>query len=247
MSEILELQAIRQKYAQDATVSRLPWYVLRQTALERDQGATRPADRLGPYIVISRQTGAGGAELAALLGQQFGWPVLDKQLLDRMADRFHVDHGVLELLDENKSSALYEVLGHFFDHRLISQNAYVSYLRRIVISVAAAGPAVFVGHGAHFFLPRPRGLAVRVVADERDRRERMVRKYGVSKLKAKQIVAETHRQRAAFIRSYFHRNVEDPSNYDLVLNTSRLNVEEAAEMVAAAFRTRQIDTNRCSE
>ncbi|HVC95201.1 MAG TPA: cytidylate kinase-like family protein [Pirellulales bacterium] len=197
--------------------------------------------------MISRQTGAGGAELAALVGQQFGWPVLDKQLVDRIADRFHVAHDVLESLDENKSSALYEVLGHFIDHRLICQNAYVSYLRRIVISAAAAGPAVFVGHGAHFFLPRPRGLAVRVVADERDRRERIARKYGVSKLKAEQIVAETHCQRAAFIRRYFHRDVEDPRIYDLVVNTSRLDVEEAAEMVAAAFRSRQIDTNRYSE
>jgi cytidylate kinase len=226
-------------------VSGLPWYASRQVTFEReqrasDQGATAPAGRLGPYIVISRQTGAGGAELAAALGQHFGWPVLDKQLIDQMSARFHVDHDVLEMLDENKSGALYEVLGHFIDHRLISQNAYVCYLRRIVVSAATAGPAVFVGHGANFFLPRQRGLAVRVVAEERDRSERIIRKYGVSKLKAKQILAKAHDQRSAFIRSYFHRDVEDPENYDLVVNTSRLGVEAAAELIAAAFHSRQI-------
>ncbi|HUY35034.1 MAG TPA: cytidylate kinase family protein [Pirellulales bacterium] len=223
------------------TVSGLPWYVLRQIARERDQSSARQGPRLGPYIVVSRHMGAGGDEMAELLGGQFGWPVLDKQLVDLMAERFHVDHDVVEMLDENKSSTLYEALGHFVNHRLISQQTYVCYLRRIVASVVAAGPAVFVGRGVQFFLPRRHGLAVRVVADERDRIDRISRRYGLSKTEAKRIMIETHDRWSAFVRCYFHKDLDDPANYDLVVNTSRLGVEAAAELVVATFRSRHID------
>jgi cytidylate kinase len=242
MLETLEMKALHPDSMR--AINQLPWYVLRQVALDREQSSARRGVRFGPYIVVSRQPGAGGADVASLLGRQFGWPVLDKQLVDRMAEQFHIDHEIVEMLDENKTSALYEALGHFVNHRLISQQAYVCYLRRIVTSALAAGPAVLVGRGAQFFLPRGHGLAVRVVADERDRVERIVRRCGVPKTEAKRIMTEVHDRRSAFVRGYFHKDLDDPAHYDLVVNTTRLGVEPAADLVAAAFRGRRIGVEK---
>ena len=36
-------------------------------------------------ITISREYGAGGSELGVLLGQTLGWPVLDHELVQKLA------------------------------------------------------------------------------------------------------------------------------------------------------------------
>jgi cytidylate kinase len=45
-------------------------------------------------------------------------------------------------------------------------------------------------------------------------------------------------ERLAFIRQYYRRDAADPSAYDLLLNSSTLSFEQAADVVAAAYRTK---------
>ena len=39
------------------------------------------------FLTISREAGAGGSEIAAIVGKRLGWEVLDKNLLDHVAER----------------------------------------------------------------------------------------------------------------------------------------------------------------
>lgn len=192
-----------------------------------------------PYIVVSRLPGSGGSAVARIVGERLGWPVLDDELVERIEQRFGVRHAILELLDEAKPSFLYEALGQLLSHDLISQNAYLCYLRKVVRAAAAEGPAVFVGRGTHFFLPRRHGLVVRVVANEHDRVERIVERYQVSKSVARRTLAETHARRSAFVRTYFHRDIDDMTLYDLVVNSTQLGIETCADVVLAAYRGRR--------
>lgn len=191
-----------------------------------------------PFIVITRLPGSGGSAIGRLVGERLGWPVLDGELMVRIERRFGVRHAVLEMLDEAKPSVLYEALGHLLSHDLISQNAYICYLRKVVREAAAEGPAVFVGRGTHFFLPRRHGLVVRIVADEHDRVARIVERYDVSKSDARRMLAETHARRSSFVRTYFHRDIDDMTLYDLVVNSTQLGIEGCAEVVLAAHRAR---------
>jgi cytidylate kinase len=178
--------------------------------------------------------------MAGCLGRELGWPVLGKQLVDRVAERFHVDRSIVEMLDETRSNFLYEVFGQFFNHHLVGQVSYVCCLRRTVLAAVSAGPVVVVGRGAQYFLPRSCGLAVRVVADERDRIERIRRQHAVTRVEARRVMAEVQDQRTSFVRTYFHHDTDDAENYDLVVNTSRIGIESAAQLVAEALRSRQL-------
>lgn len=206
---------------------------------ETDFGERFTAPRRHPFIVITRLPGSGGGAVARIVGERLGWPVLDRELVERIEQRFGVRHAILEMLDEAKPSFLYEALGQLLSHDLISQNAYLCYLRKVVRAAAAEGPAVFVGRGTHFFLPRRQGLVVRVVADEHDRVERIVERHGVSRSVARRTLAETHARRASFVRTYFHRDVDDMTLYDLVVNSTQLGIEACAELVLAAYRRRR--------
>lgn len=83
-----------------------------------DPGMAR-AGRLGQFITVSREAGAGGGEIAELVGQKLGWEVLDKSLLDQMADRFGLSRPMLELVDENTADWAYDVLGAWLDRKII--------------------------------------------------------------------------------------------------------------------------------
>ena len=99
------------------------------------------------YISISREAGAGGGEIANRLGQKLGWQVLDKELLDYMAEHYKMPRDLLDFVDESTSNWFHEVFGNWLDSHLVTQSEYVSRLGRIVLIAARHEHAVFVGRG----------------------------------------------------------------------------------------------------
>ena len=126
------------------------------------------------FVTISREAGAGGAEIAQLVGRKLGWEVFDRSLLDQIAERYHLPRAMLELVDETKASWAYDVFGTFLDRKLVSHDRYLIRLVRTVRMVAHRGPGVFVGRGVQFCLPRPLCLAVRIIASETYRARRLM-------------------------------------------------------------------------
>jgi len=197
----------------------------------------RPHGRsLGPYIAISREAGAGGSEIAALVGQKLGWEVLDKNLLDRVADRFRLPRSMLELVDETEANWAYDVLGAWLDRRIVSPQKYLVRLKQVVLAAARRGNVVLVGRGAQFMLPRGEGLAVRLIAPEKYRAERIMLRSRTTEAAARQFIAQTDRARREFAERFFHHDIADPHLYDLVINVEHLGTAGAAEAVVGAWR-----------
>jgi cytidylate kinase len=59
--------------------------------------------------------------------------------------------------------------------------------------------------------------------------------FGVTKDEAKRRVLRTESDRRAFVRKYFHSDIADPANYDIVLNTGTLSIESAAATICSAI------------
>jgi cytidylate kinase len=53
---------------------------------------------------------------------------------------------------------------------------------------------------------------------------------------AKRRVLRTESNRRAFVRKYFHADITDPYNYDLVINIETLSIDAAAEAIKGALR-----------
>ena len=200
----------------------------------------KPA-QTGPYISVSRQAGAGGEHIARVVGGKLGWDVLDKELLDLMTQRYHMPRDMLDFVDETKANWFYDVLGAFAGSRIVSQDSYVVHLERIIYLAALHGNVVIVGRGAHCVLPRTSGLAVRVVAPKRQRVEEMMERFQLVQQEASLHVDKIDKGRNAFCRRHFHRDVENPLEYDLLINTARLSDEAAAELIVDA--SRRVDRN----
>jgi len=200
-----------------------------------DQGQ-RLASQLGPYVTVSREAGACGGEIAELVGEELGWEVLDKGLLDRVADRFHLSRSMLELVDETTSNWAFDILGTWLDRQIIPHEKYVAHLGRIALAAARRGNVIFVGRGVHFLLPRQSGLAVRLLAPEKYRVTQIMRRRQCDAEHARRWIKETDRGRREFVRRYFHHDIEDPHLYDLVINIEGLGPVGAVEQILTAIR-----------
>jgi len=52
------------------------------------------------------------------------------------------------------------------------------------------------------------------------------------------VLDDTDRQRDQYVKANYGRHRQDPLNYDLVLNTGRLGLEGAADLIVAEVRRR---------
>lgn len=188
------------------------------------------------FIAISREAGAGGGEIAQCLGRRLGWKVYDKCLLDHIAERFQVSRQMLDLVDETRSNWVYDVLGTWMDQTIVPHERYASCLARFVSAAARRGPAVFVGRAAQFLLPRSRTLAVRIIASPKYRVRQIMERTGLNEKAARLAMIEIDKGRREFVQRFFHHDVTDPHNFDLVVDVDRLGREGAVEEILAAVQ-----------
>jgi cytidylate kinase len=174
------------------------------------------------FVTISREAGAGGGEIGRRIGERLGWEVFSRNLLDRIADRFHLSRTMLDLVDETHPSWVYDVLGSWVDHKLVPHEKYVACLSQVVLAAARRGCGVFVGRGVQFLLPRKELLAVRVVASSQFRIRQIMENRGMSVGDARRYMVDLDKGRREFVERFFHRDIADPHQYDLVINVDRL-------------------------
>jgi len=204
---------------------------------ERGQTVEHVSDRLGPYVTVSREEGAGGSEIARIVAETLEWDLLDRELLNFMAEHHHLPRSILEFVDETTANWLHEAFSQLIDRRVISQQAYVKRLGSIVLLAAYRGKVVIVGRGAQFLLPPENGFAVRVLAPEAYRIQRVMQREGIDHEPAKKLIEETERGRRDFARRYFRQDLTDPHLHDLVVNVAKYGLDLAADLIVRAVRS----------
>ena len=80
----------------------------------------------------------------------------------------------------------------------------------------------------------PGVLHVRLVAGREDRVPRLMEQYHLSRNAAIDMMGERDHASAAYLKRFHHIDWADPLLYHLILNTSKLGIEGAAQAVVAA-------------
>ena len=118
----------------------------------------------------------------------------------------------------------------------VSELAYVRHMTQTILSLGVHGDCVIVGRGAAHILPKETTLRVRLVGNVEDRIAAICRRMTLTKDKAAKWLADTDRQRQAFVKDHFLKDPSDPHNYDLVLNTSTWSVNDSADLILHGLR-----------
>jgi cytidylate kinase len=190
-------------------------------------------------IAISREAGANGSLIARAVGEQLGWPVYDRELVEHIAADMGVRAGLLESVDEKHRSWLLEAVEAFAAAPAVSESGYVRHLVETLASLGSHGECVIVGRGAAQILHGSNTLCVRLVGPVQERIRTVLLRFGFSREEAKKWVEHTDGERVRFVKGHFHKDPTDPRAYDLTLNSSRLTVPECAGLIVDALHRLQ--------
>ena len=192
---------------------------------------------LRPVITLSRIPGAFGGMLAKKLSQDLNIDLFDQEIVEQISQNAHMSQRIVETLDEQDRSIFDEWMAALGEDHMWSYE-YLQQLTSVVAAIAAHGYAVIVGRGAGFILPKAVSLRILVTAPLEIRIRNVMKMFSVSEAEARRNVMRVESERKAFIRQYFHADLTDPVNYDVVINTENIDVEAAAATVKELFNSR---------
>ncbi len=200
----------------------------------------RPPKPVEPLTVaVSRERGALGSEISRQVGRRLGWPVYDRELISKIAEDSGLREELLASVDEKETSWLADCLGAFSGSQHVSAATYAHQLARVLAAISAHGHCVIVGRGAVALLPERTTLRVWIVAPLPERVSRIEEDMRLSKKVAKQHVQSTDRERGDFVKKHFLKDVRDTHLYDLVLNSSRLGVDNCVDLITRSVELKE--------
>jgi cytidylate kinase len=182
-------------------------------------------------ITVSREYGAGGGEVARRLAEALGWELLDRKLLHRAAEVEHVPDAELESLDEKALS----MVDHFRMHP--PHQHYIHGVTEAAKEAAARGNVILVGRGTRQLLgDLSNAFHLRLVAPRDWRARRMAELEHVPIEHALARCAAVDQTRVRFTHYFFGKAALEPAQYDLVVNTGRVSLDDVVAGLTALVR-----------
>jgi cytidylate kinase len=200
-----------------------------------------------PFLTISRETCAGattlGRYLLPLLDEHLGhedrsWMFLDKDLLTHALTTNHLPEHLASYLPEDRRDEIKGMIGEIVGLHppLWELEQRVS---EAILQVAQLGRVIFAGRGSHLVTRGlPGAFHIRLVASLPVRIRRMQELQNCDRAAAERILAETDGARRRYVQANFEQDINDPHTYDLVINTDRVRLESAAQLVIRAMADR---------
>jgi cytidylate kinase len=208
-----------------------------------------------PVVTISRQFGAGGSSVAQLVAAELQAEIVDKKLVDEVAARLRLKPSDVEAESERPRKLFDRVIRSFSslepgigaawtppypDDPFFDPRAEIIRLTEQTIKEGAAtGNVVIVGRGAGFVLrDRPEVFRVFLRAPEAVRVAILMTRFDWNEALAKRKIHETDANRAAYTKQLYGHDWTDPDEYDLIVNTGRVDYPTAADMILHGVRQR---------
>lgn len=114
----------------------------------------------------------------------------------------------------------------------VAMEEYVRIVGLVIQNMAREGNVLIVGRGSQILLrDNPEALHVKIVAPLAYRVEKLMSLEGLSQREATQRILASDGARAEYLRRYYGVNWLDPQLYDLVINTGRITIQTAVQLV----------------
>lgn len=189
-------------------------------------------------ITISRQYGSGGRIVGKKLADALGVPFYDNELINLAAEKTGLSKECFkEAENTSTGNLLFSItsLASGMDSCGLPLSEKIFLVQSPVIKeVAEEGSCVIVGRSANYVLSEnPNCINVFLQADLKDRVERAVRHYNLPEKNAEAAVIKTDKRRANYYNYFTGGKWGKAENYDLILNTSRLDLDHVVEVIKA--------------
>lgn len=204
-------------------------------------------------ITISREYGSGGRLIGKLIAESLGYDFYDKEIIDMAAQESGLSPDFIKKTEQNISSSwLYNLLlGSTYSGTASGQATKVigtqpvlpladqvfNAQRKTILNLAKKGPCVIVGRCADFILSTNEEIDkndlfnVFIYADMEEKLKRIETLYKETESAAKKTITQIDKRRANHYNTFTDNVWGNRQNYDLMINSSVLGIEETANLI----------------
>ena len=193
-------------------------------------------------ITIARGFGSGGKDIGMRLSKALGIPCYERQILTMASEKNGIDEYIFV---ENDEKLRGKFIANFlrkvpvsgivepYDKEFISDVNIFNLQAEIIRSLAATESCIIIGKCADYILKDYKNVISIYVEAPRECCVKSIRdKMHVSEERAHQLIHSTDKYRSKYYSYYTGgRDWTNPTNYDLVLNTGRVDREMCVEIV----------------
>lgn len=201
-------------------------------------------------VALSASYGAGGAIVGPALAERLAVPFLDRAIPFAVSERLKVDVETAERHDQRLGrGGIERVLRGFIGQdvgapipiapELAVDDDFRRATEEVLLAHAATGAGVILGRGAVILLrDRPHVLRVRLDGPPERRAAQAARLGGIPLEEAERSCRHVDRAHAEYARRFYGADMTDYSLYDVMLDSTAIELEACVELVATAARAR---------
>jgi cytidylate kinase len=178
-------------------------------------------------VCVSRGTYSGGRRLAEKLAAKLGSHCMAREDLTEAATRAGIPVGKLEMAVVRRRPLT--------ERMAIEKERFKAFVTATLVEHALKQDLVYHGRTGHLVLPGIlQTLRVRAIMDPENRIDSVIQRLSLSRKKAIRYIEEVDEDRRRWVRSLYNLDWEYPGHYDVVINLSRMNVDNAASALVSA-------------
>ena len=214
-------------------------YIASQARRLKEKG--RIAGHDPPAITISRETGAGAVTfadyLAEYLNQKFpsaecAWTVFDKNLVKQVLEDHDLPARLEEFMPEDRPKHVEDAVGDMLGVHPPNWKL-VEHAEDTIYRLAKMGNCILVGRGANIVTEDlPNVFRLRLVGSLEARVKRCMDFYKIAEKAARDLIKTQDRGRRRYLLAYFDRDVDDPLDYNMVINVDSFTSESLARLIS---------------
>ena len=200
-------------------------------------------------ITIGREYGSGGKYIGERLAEELNLKLYDKELLNKVAEESGMDLNILEQMDEKQE----ECFWYTFAMSLYQQDSLDTLSEipsnekifieqaKIIEELAQKENCIIIGRCSNVILKnKPNVLNIFVYSSELDFKVKRKMQYGnfESELEAIKAIERIDKERETYYNYFTKENWGDRKSYDLMIDTSKIGVDKAVELIKEYLKLR---------
>lgn len=201
-----------------------------------------------PAVTFSRMTGCRmpiiGPGLVDFLNTHskdrvIPWTFFDKNLVQKVLEDNNLPASLEKCMPEDKTGVVEDLIGEIFGSDP-SHWSLIQKTRKTIHQLCRLGNVIIVGRGSNIITQDLSNMVhVRLIGSFERRVIRMKEALKLNEKEAQAWVKKTDHARQRYVMAHFGKDIDDPSLYDLVINTDHFKDDMIVAIVGEATLQRE--------
>ena len=185
-------------------------------------------------ITISREYGSGGRYIGKMIAQKLGIKLYDKEFVLKLADSTGLSTEYIENNEQRRK--VLESLNNGYYSGLTNADELFIRESELIKEVSQKESCVIVGRCADFILKDNKNV-IKIFVDSsmENKVKRATTYYHLNNVNAKKEISRINKLRANHYKYYTEKDWNDPSNYDICINSDSLGVENCVDLICKIY------------